>query len=66
MSEQSSAVDGRRYLVSQIPDLGFWPDDIGVPGDPRFASCCCVAMRFSKISTWNRSRRAPCAKACSI
>jgi hypothetical protein len=34
MSERSSAADGRRYSVSQIPDLGFWPDDIGVPGEP--------------------------------
>src|SRR5438445_11983415 len=26
--------DRRRYVVSQIPDLGFWRDDIGVPGEP--------------------------------
>lgn len=34
MSEQASAVDGRRYLVSQLPNLGLWPEDVGVPGEP--------------------------------
>lgn len=34
MSERSSAVDGRRYVVSQIPDLGLWPEDPGIPGEP--------------------------------
>jgi hypothetical protein len=34
MSEQPSAVDGRRFVVSQIPDLGLWPEDLGIPGEP--------------------------------
>jgi len=34
MSERSSAADGRRYLVSQIPVFGSWPEDIGIPGEP--------------------------------